>query len=58
MEKALSQERLAEQANIHKNFVSEIERGKKSITIETLFQIATALNVNPETIIQELKNER
>lgn len=41
----LSQEKLAEIANISKNFVGAIERGESSPTIETLAKIACAFEI-------------
>jgi transcriptional regulator with XRE-family HTH domain len=43
----LSQEALAEQADIHPNYVGRIERGECSATVEILLKLAKALNVRP-----------
>lgn len=51
LEKGLSQEALAEGADIHRNFLSEIERGNKGITLETLFRLSRALDTTPQSII-------
>jgi transcriptional regulator with XRE-family HTH domain len=51
LQKSLSQEALAEGADIHRNFLGEIERGQKSITLETLFRLSRALGVTPQSII-------
>lgn len=51
LQKGLSQEALAEVADIHRNFLGEIERGKKGITLETLFRLSRALDVTPQSII-------
>lgn len=50
-DRALSQEALAEMAEIHRNFLSGIERGKKGMTIETLLRLSRALEVTPQSII-------
>ena len=47
----LSQEELAERAELSKNFVGAIERGTSSPTIETLDRVAKALEVSlPELV--------
>ena len=44
-EAGLSQERLAELADLHPNYIGEVERGEKNISIDALLRIAHALNV-------------
>jgi transcriptional regulator with XRE-family HTH domain len=39
----LSQEQLAEKANLTRNYIGDIERAEKKITLETLAKIAKAL---------------
>lgn len=46
----LSQETLAELANFHRTFVSQVERGKNNIALDNVEKLAKALNVD----IQEL----
>lgn len=41
----ISQEKLAEKAELHHNYVGEIERGEKAATIDTIVKIARALNI-------------
>ena len=43
----LSQEALAEKADIHPNYIGRIERGECSATLEVLLKIGKALNVRP-----------
>ncbi len=45
-EAGYSQERLAEKANLHHNYIGEIERGEKNVSIDVLMRIATALRVS------------
>lgn len=42
----LSQEQLAELANLHPTYVSEIERGKVNASIYTFYQLAVALRTD------------
>ncbi len=51
--RGLSQEQLAEKANINRSFLSAIEAPKvvRPFSLEILFNIADALDVKPETLI-------
>lgn len=46
-EKGLTQESLAEKSGIYITYVSDIERGERNISMETLEKVITALDVNP-----------
>jgi transcriptional regulator with XRE-family HTH domain len=50
----MSQEKLAERADLHHNYVGEIERGEKAATIDTLLKIAKALGVRPGDLLAKL----
>jgi len=39
----LSQEKLAEHADVHRNYIGLIERGEQNITLESLVKVAKAL---------------
>ncbi len=54
---ALSQEALANSAGLHRTYVSQLERGIKSPTMDVLFKIATALNVKPSYILNLVEDE-
>jgi len=47
----LTQEKLAEMAEISNSFMGHIERGGRTLSIETLIKLANALNLNIEYII-------
>ena len=40
----VSQEKLAELADLDRTYISDIENGKRNVSIETVFKIAKALN--------------
>lgn len=46
-----SREKLAELADISTQFLADIERGRKSMTVATLRKIAAALNVTTDYIV-------
>lgn len=45
-DRGLSQEALAEKANLNRSFVGLLERGKTNITLKNLEQIANALDID------------
>jgi transcriptional regulator with XRE-family HTH domain len=51
-ELGLTQEQLAERANLHPSFVGQIERGTKKASVQTLHRIASALNVSLASLFQ------
>jgi transcriptional regulator with XRE-family HTH domain len=55
-EKAFSQETLADLAQIHRTYVSQIERGLKSPTISVLSQITSSLGIKLSELLQEIEN--
>ena len=44
-QRALSQERLGERSGLSGKFIGEVERGEKSISVDSLYRVATALEV-------------
>ena len=53
----LSQEELAERADIHRTYVSQIERGLKSPTIVMLLRLSKALETTPSKLMRQLEIE-
>jgi len=51
----LSQEELAEKANVHRTYIGMIERAEKNITLTNIGKIADALGVGIETLFKEEK---
>ncbi len=49
----LSQEELAHRADIDRTYISSLERGIYSPSIEVLDRIATALGIKPEELIRK-----
>jgi transcriptional regulator with XRE-family HTH domain len=53
----LSQEEVADRLELHRNYVSLVERGVQNITIETLFKLTDVLGCAPSTILAEAERE-
>lgn len=49
----MTQKELAEKAKMNRTYVSEIENGKKALTINKLFTIKQALQCDIEELIEE-----
>ena len=54
-ERQLSQESLALEAGIQRNYVSLIERGINQPTITILFKLAAALDIQPSLLLAEVE---
>ena len=55
LDKKISQEKLAEFADLNKNTIGTIERGEISPTIETLYKIASALDIELHDLVDITK---
>jgi transcriptional regulator with XRE-family HTH domain len=51
----ISQEELAFRAEIHRTYVSQIERGLKSPSLSIMFQLSTALEVKLSELFARLE---
>jgi DNA-binding XRE family transcriptional regulator len=47
----MSQEKLAEKADMHPNYVGKIERGEQWISLHALLKVATALDVRVRDLV-------
>lgn len=52
--KGLSQERLAELSGLHTNYIGQVERGEKNLTIETMQKIVEGLDITLEELFRFL----
>ena len=54
---AMSQEEVAERAGVDRTYVSILERGLKSPTLETLEKICEALGTLPERVVEAARRK-
>jgi transcriptional regulator with XRE-family HTH domain len=50
----LTQEKLAEKADLHPNYLGEVERGEKSISLEALYRIASSLGISIKDLTPDI----
>lgn len=55
LERQISQEALADICGLHRTYVSDIELGKRNISLENIEKIANALGVSIEFIFGKVK---
>ena len=53
----LSQEKLAERASCHTNYIGGIERGERNPSLSKIVEIAVALSLDPAELIRGLGSE-
>jgi transcriptional regulator with XRE-family HTH domain len=51
-EHSLSQEKLGFESGYHRTYISLLERGRKSPSLNTIFQLVAALGVSPSEILR------
>ena len=51
LEQGITQEFLALQCGIDRSYLGRIERGEVNLTVEKLYEIASALNVNVKDLL-------
>lgn len=54
LKRKLSQEALAEKADLHRTYIGMIERGEKNITLGNIIKIAAALDVSVSDLVEGL----
>ncbi len=57
LRKGLSQEALAEQADLHRNFIGMVERGSTAVAVDSLSAIAAALGLPASELLRRAEAE-
>ncbi|RHO87126.1 XRE family transcriptional regulator [Ruminococcus sp. AF41-9] len=53
----VSQEAFADKCDLHRTYVSDVERGERNISLENIEKIAKVLNVKISELFREVENE-
>lgn len=56
-ERSVSQEVFADKCNLHRTYISDIERGERNISLENIEKIAKVLNMKISELFREVENE-
>jgi len=54
----LSQEELAARAGYHRTYIGQLERGEKSPSLRTIFDLSATLKISPSVLIRRIERRR
>ena len=57
LEKGWSQEQLADEVDLHRTYISGIERGVRNPTVKIVAQLAARLDVEPGELLETKKTQ-
>ncbi|MBQ8459738.1 helix-turn-helix transcriptional regulator [bacterium] len=50
IKQGLSQEKFAELANVHTNYIGKVERGEQNLTVKKIIDLANSLEISEEKV--------
>ena len=56
LEKSISQETLADLSGLHRTYMSDVELGKRNVSLENIDRIANALEVSISEIFKQIES--
>lgn len=56
-ERSISQETFADMCDLHRTYISDIERGLRNVSIDNIDKMAKALNVKISDIFKEVEKD-
>jgi len=51
----MSQEMLAEEAEMHRTYIGSVERGERNVSLENIVHLARALDTTPSTLLGDIR---
>ena len=54
MQKGISQEDFADMCGLHRTYISDIELGKRNVSLENIDRISSALNISLSELFKEV----
>ena len=57
LSKEISQEKFADMCDLHRTYISDIELGKRNVSLENIGKMAKALDINISELFQEVEND-
>lgn len=52
----VSQEAFADKCDLHRTYISDIERGERNVSLENIQKIANVLNISISELFKEMEN--
>lgn len=57
LSKDISQEKFADMCDLHRTYISDIELGKRNVSLENIGKMANALDKNISELFQEVEKD-
>lgn len=57
LSKDISQEKFADMCDLHRTYISDVELGKRNVSLENIGKMANALGISISELFQEVGND-